>query len=132
MLRYFGIAISSGAAGIRQAISQSFGAISTSCGRGIGRSIRRAPIAENTVYCLPEAYGPKPRRLGVHSLPGARFTSAIPVRRDGRAGKLGGVWLQNVERRRADIHEGSSLFSYWLYRLPGMRLAGVTGLEWSP
>lgn len=51
--------------------------------------------------------------------------------RDGRAGKLGTVWLEWVERRRAGAYEGGSVTSYWLYRRPGERLAGVAGERWS-
>lgn len=51
--------------------------------------------------------------------------------KDGRAGKLGRVWLVWLERRPADVYEGGSVTCSWVYRRPGQRLAGVGGEEWS-
>ena len=51
--------------------------------------------------------------------------------KDGRAGKLSTVWLEWVERRRAGAWEGEHVWSYWVYRMPGTRISGTGGEEWS-
>lgn len=50
---------------------------------------------------------------------------------DGRTGKLGTVWLEWVERRRPDAFEGEHVWSRWVYRMPGQKIAGSGGEEWS-